>query len=781
MAEPMTFAAPYGRADERMADMVTPDGHGYAEPMFSEPVMEPWMDGVLDETLMMAAPSSWDNFDALDSAVSQATATPNAFDSMLADCSLPADSQASSDGDLTVSPDMLNISSNLAFPESEISSLLGTEFSNYFSTFDSTTTDNTSFSTQTTPESTAGDNCELVFEQVASAFKDLARARAAADPRPISRKQKQRDASIALYLERLRDTCNEAVAALNSGANNTTAMGHSAAWFNSNQVSMSSQPSSSGASSFSTSSPSEGYTEFHSQSQSTRSSVPSQSPTLDQSRPQFQQPSPPAPPSGGIELVMDLNMNTATSLPRKHRPRTETQRQRYLAVRNQGACEKHKKQHKRCTCIDKEIPLVSTSTATTTASSSPQAGAGASNGIDATISILSHTKGRHSVRKTSPLRRVPSVRGARDSLSPTSGEDNWSGLGHDGEVLIRNNRPDGIAKGEAGMACSASYLLQRQGKLDQCRDSGHDIGNSHDKGVSRHRVASGERVSTLPTNTGNVAWSVMPQAVLDRNIGWSITPQAVLDSNVSVRSRTTGGCEPTRNRDTGGHGYYARCADGSVSATMCLGNRDQGRRAISTASSLVFPDGTWQCPHGQSATNSQSHSTNIGSSSDIDGSRLAQISSYLHLRDKKEDKQKHTCFHTWSNGDRNSSLSSATAAASAKAHNINNNCCTNAAAHLRRTTDLVFSTIINSQSLKNRNAICDECCAGSMSSALLQPSASNISSAYAGLRWYIQAHINDSVRSSLKRATPRQLEFALWCFIWISMLVLSAIFKGALA
>ncbi|EZF31075.1 hypothetical protein TMEN_8319 [Trichophyton mentagrophytes] len=773
MAEPMTFAAPYGCVDERMADMVTPDGHGYAEPMFNEPVLEPWMDGVLDETLMMAAPSSWDNFDALDTAVSQATATPNAFDSMLADCSLPADSQASSNGDLTVSPDMLNISSSLAFPDSEISSLLGsTEFSNSFGTaFDSTTTNNTSFSTQTTPEPTDGDNCELVFEQVASAFKDLARARAAADPRPISRKQKQRDASIALYLERLRDTCNEAVAALNSGADSTTAIGHSAAWFNPNQVSMSSQHSSSGTSSFSTSSPSEGFTEFHSQSQSTRSSVPSQSPTLDQSRPQSQQPSPPAPPSGGIELVMDLNMNTATSLPRKHRPRTETQRQRYLAVRNQGACEKHKKQHKRCTCIDQAIPLVTTSTATTTASSSPQASAGASTGIDATISVLSNAKGRHSVHKTSPLRRVPGVRGARDSLSPTSGEDNWSGFGHEGEVLIRNNRPDGMAKGEAGMACSASYLLQRQGKLDQCRDSGHDIGNSHDKGVSRHRVASGEHVSTLPTNTGNV--------------GWSIMPQAVLDGDVSVRSRTTGGCEPARNRDAGGHGYHAQCPDGSASATMCLGNRDQGRRAISSASLLVFPDGTWQSPHGQSATNSQSHNANIGGSSNIGGSRLAQISSYLHLRDKKDcfkDKQKHTGLTKWSSGDCNSSLSTATTGASAKTSNVSNNCCTNAAAQLRHTTDVVLSsTIINSQSLKNRSAIYDGCCAGSMPSALLQPSVSTISSAYAGLRWYIQAYINNSVRSNLKRATPRQLEFALWCFIWISMLVLSAIFKGALA
>ncbi|EFR02800.1 hypothetical protein MGYG_05800 [Nannizzia gypsea CBS 118893] len=780
MAESMTFA--FGCVDERMADMVTPDGFGYAEPMFNEPAMEPWMDGVLDEALMMAAPSSWDDFDALNTAVSQATATPNAFDSMLADCSLPEDGQASSSGDLTVSPDMLDISSNLAFPDSEMPSFLGTEVNSSFGTLDSTvnnssnasSSSSSSFSAQTTPEPLAGDNCELVFEQVASAFKDLARARAAADPRPISRKQKQRDASIALYLERLRDTCNEAVAALNSGADSTAAtIDNSAAWFNANHVSMSSQHSSSGASSFSTSSPSEGFTEFYSQPQSARSSVPSQSPTLDQSRPQSQQPSPPAPapapPSGGIELVMDLNMNTATSLPRKHRPRTETQRQRYLAVRNQGACEKHKKQHKRCTCIDKAIPLTSAATAATIASSSPQTGAGTGTGTDAAISILSNVKSRSSVRKASSLRRVPGARGARNALPPTPGEDNWPNIGHDGEFLIRNNRPGSAVKGEASMASmasSASYLLQQQGKLDHRHDNGHDIGSSHDKGVTRDRGASSERVSTLPTNTGNV--------------GMSIVLQGVLDNNANVRSRPDDGCRPGCNR-----GVESFNAHRQHILTMHLVNRDQGRRAVNNTALLVFPDGTWQSTHDQLLTNSQSQGTNIDNIGGSRISRLSQISSYLHLRDNQDcfrDKQKHTNISNRSRRECSSMLPSTMSSAGASGENMRNICCTNASAQLWCATQLaVAAAMRNTQLPSSYSATQDKYSTGSTPSSLLQPSISTISSAYTGVRWYIQAYIGNSVRPQLKHATSRQREFALWCFIWLSMLVLSAIFKGALA
>jgi hypothetical protein len=50
---------------------------------------------------------------------------------------------------------------------------------------------------------------------------------------------------------------------------------------------------------------------------------------------------------GGIEMVLDLNMNTPANLPRKQKPRSRAQKENYIKVRKHGACEKHRKQHKR--------------------------------------------------------------------------------------------------------------------------------------------------------------------------------------------------------------------------------------------------------------------------------------------------------------------------------------------------------------------------------------------------------------------------------------------------
>jgi len=54
---------------------------------------------------------------------------------------------------------------------------------------------------------------------------------------------------------------------------------------------------------------------------------------------------------GGVELVLDLNMNATTNLPKKHKPRSQAQRDNYIKVRKHGACEKHKKQHKRVSFV----------------------------------------------------------------------------------------------------------------------------------------------------------------------------------------------------------------------------------------------------------------------------------------------------------------------------------------------------------------------------------------------------------------------------------------------
>lgn len=49
----------------------------------------------------------------------------------------------------------------------------------------------------------------------------------------------------------------------------------------------------------------------------------------------------------GVELVLDMNMNTTADLPRKHKPRSQAQKDNYIKARKYGACEKHRKQHKR--------------------------------------------------------------------------------------------------------------------------------------------------------------------------------------------------------------------------------------------------------------------------------------------------------------------------------------------------------------------------------------------------------------------------------------------------
>ena len=54
-----------------------------------------------------------------------------------------------------------------------------------------------------------------------------------------------------------------------------------------------------------------------------------------------------APPPGGMEMVLDLNMNTAANVPKKQKPRSQAQKENYIKARKYGACEKHKKQHKR--------------------------------------------------------------------------------------------------------------------------------------------------------------------------------------------------------------------------------------------------------------------------------------------------------------------------------------------------------------------------------------------------------------------------------------------------
>ncbi|KAL1961459.1 hypothetical protein VTO42DRAFT_187 [Malbranchea cinnamomea] len=346
-------------------------------------VLEPWMKDVLNESAFADAPLDWDVIDSYSSAAAANPVSLNdgSLHSTLFDCA-PRDLSVD-DGDACLTraegpqsfcstpfqPADSQSTHSFAAPN-PVSFSVGP--SDYQSTCPSLSPETplldrsplqdhfASFSTEASPQSLFPvDASQLVFDQVAAAFRDLARARAEADPRPLSRKQKQRDASIALYLQRLRDTCNEAVAILNFDAQLPPQYGNVAVdtanqpWFqepvNFDEF-ISFQPCHASSSS-----------NVWPTTTSSRSSSAQSGCAAPSSNGRSTSPSPPSvkrqrtaagPVTGGVELVMDLNMNVATTVPRKHKPRTQAQRERYLAVRSQGACEKHKRQHKRCTCID---------------------------------------------------------------------------------------------------------------------------------------------------------------------------------------------------------------------------------------------------------------------------------------------------------------------------------------------------------------------------------------------------------------------------------------------
>lgn len=136
-------------------------------------------------------------------------------------------------------------------------------------------------------------------------FRQMVEAQAAADPRIASIKEKRREAAIALHLQRL---CDAAALDLEMSSDSNTSFS-SPAW--SEYVRGSNSPSSASVSAETPSAPA------------------------------------PAASTGGIELVLDLNMNTAANLPKKQKPRSQAQKENYIKARKYGACEKHKKQHKR--------------------------------------------------------------------------------------------------------------------------------------------------------------------------------------------------------------------------------------------------------------------------------------------------------------------------------------------------------------------------------------------------------------------------------------------------
>lgn len=131
-------------------------------------------------------------------------------------------------------------------------------------------------------------------------FRSMVEAQAAADTRTATTKEKRREAAIALHLQRL---CDDTALELDMSSDSNTS-------FSSPNLS-----------------------DYVRESISPRSSPEN---TVAE-----------APPSGGMEMVLDLNMNATSNVPKKQKPRSQAQRENYIKARKYGACEKHKKQHKR--------------------------------------------------------------------------------------------------------------------------------------------------------------------------------------------------------------------------------------------------------------------------------------------------------------------------------------------------------------------------------------------------------------------------------------------------
>lgn len=141
-----------------------------------------------------------------------------------------------------------------------------------------------------------------------SSMRPVVEAQAAADTSCLSKKEKKIEASIAIYMDRMQESL---VSNVHAADTNTS----------------SSSPCSSGSVSPGSSGMNSATTD--------NVSTPNSSGTA----------------AKGVELVLDLNMNTTSDLPRKHKPRSQAQRDNYIKARKYGACEKHKKQHKRVSIL----------------------------------------------------------------------------------------------------------------------------------------------------------------------------------------------------------------------------------------------------------------------------------------------------------------------------------------------------------------------------------------------------------------------------------------------
>lgn len=155
-----------------------------------------------------------------------------------------------------------------------------------------------------------------------SSIRHMVEAKASSDTRYMARKEKRREAAIAIHLQRLQD----AVAADRYLSSDSSTSISSPCWSDFVRESMSPQPP---------------------PTKSTKVSPASSESVHNASQTETPYSSGANPIAGGVEMVLDLNMNAATNLPKKQKPRSLAQKESYMKVRKHGACEKHRKQHKR--------------------------------------------------------------------------------------------------------------------------------------------------------------------------------------------------------------------------------------------------------------------------------------------------------------------------------------------------------------------------------------------------------------------------------------------------
>ncbi|KAL1867960.1 putative phosphoglycerate mutase pmu1 [Paecilomyces lecythidis] len=180
---------------------------------------------------------------------------------------------------------------------------------------------------------------EQSFLQLTSTIRQLVHAKADTSPNYASNKVKRRDAAISLHLQLLKDSPVEESCFVSDSFVSGYSFDPCSEFLSCADSPVSRLNSSS----------------MESSARGTKSpSTPSSS--VCTSKPENQRPAS-RRTNGAVELVLDLNMNETASGPKKQKPRTQAQKESYIAARRNGACEKHRKQHKRCHCFDSVSPV----------------------------------------------------------------------------------------------------------------------------------------------------------------------------------------------------------------------------------------------------------------------------------------------------------------------------------------------------------------------------------------------------------------------------------------